>query len=76
MKVFLVLAMALATAALPGCMVRGRSEGTVAVGKPACSHSDTCGHYRHKGTWHYSEGHRHGPNCGHHYDAGVWIVLD
>ncbi|HKR56233.1 MAG TPA: hypothetical protein VJS20_08015 [Gemmatimonadales bacterium] len=78
MKIFLVLALVTAAAVLPGCVVRGRSGNSVAVGPAvqSCSHSDECGHYNHKGKWHHSQGHRHGHNCGHSYNGGIWIVLD
>jgi hypothetical protein len=76
MKIFLILAIAMAAAALPGCVVHGRNGGTVAVGTAECRHSDTCGHYCQKGQWHHSEGHRHGSNCGHQYNGGIWILVD
>ena len=76
MKILLVLAIAMAAAALPGCVVHGRNGGTVAVGTADCRHSDTCGHYSQNGKWYHSEGHRHGPNCGHQYNGGIWIVVD
>jgi len=76
MKILLILALAMATTLLPGCLVRGRHGGTVAAGPAECRHSDDCGHYSHKGKWHHNQGHRHGHNCGHHYNGGIWIVVD
>lgn len=76
MKILLILAVALTSVALPGCVVRGRNGGSVSVGTADCRHSDSCGHYKHKDKWHHSDGHRHGHNCGHHYNGGIWIVLD
>lgn len=35
-------------------------------------HSDHCGHYYHRGSWHHYEGHRHARGCGHHYRGGRW----
>jgi len=74
MKVFLILAMVMASAALSGCLVHGRHGGPATTA--SCSHSDSCGHYSQKGKWHHSEGHKHGDNCGHHLNGGIWIVVD
>jgi len=75
MKVLLILALVTASAAVSGCVAHGRN-GSVSVSPAACSHSDSCGHYSHKGKWHHSEGHKHGHNCGHQLNGGIWIVLD
>lgn len=76
MKMLLILALVMASAAISGCIVHARHDGAASASPAACSHSDTCGHYSHKGNWHYSEGHRHGPNCGHSFNGGIWIVVD
>ena len=76
MKMLLILAMVMATAAVSGCHMHGRNGGSVSVEPASCSHSDSCGHYSHKGKWHHSEGHKHGGNCGHQYNGGIWIVVD
>lgn len=76
MKMILILAMVMSAVAVSGCVVHGRRGGSVSAGPASCSHSDSCGHYRHKDKWHHSEGHRHGHNCGHSYSGGIWIVLD
>jgi len=76
MRIFLILALVLASAATSGCIVHGKHGGSASAGPAACSHSDSCGHYSHKGKWHHSEGHKHGHNCGHHLNGGLWIVLD
>jgi len=74
MKILLILAVAISTAVLPGCVVRGRSGGSIAVTPGVHSHSDDCGHYRHQGNWHHQANHRHGDGCGHFLVSGSWVV--
>ena len=73
MKIMLILAIAIATVVLPGCLVSGRHSAVVAVIPASHVHSDECGHYSHGGTWYHDEGHRHCPGCGHAFVGGVWI---
>jgi len=74
MKTFLILALAIATAGLPGCVVHGRNGGSVAVIPSGHTHSDHCGHYSNRGTWHHQANHRHGDGCGHLFVSGSWSV--
>jgi len=76
MKIFLILAIALGTGALSGCVVHGHGVHDDGVSATVHTHTADCGHYSNKGKWQYSEGHRHANGCGHHYDGGIWIVLN
>jgi hypothetical protein len=75
MKILLILAVAMGSVLLPGCVFRGRNGDTVAVFPAGHVHSADCGHYRQRDTWHHSDNHRHCDGCGHSYVNGVWIVL-
>jgi hypothetical protein len=39
-------------------------------------HSADCGHFQHRGGWHYSPGHIHRDGCGHLLRGGVWVGID
>lgn len=74
MRIFLILAVVIATATFPGCVLHGRGGGTIAVIPSGHVHSDSCGHYSRDGHWHHQANHRHGSGCGHLFISGSWVV--
>jgi hypothetical protein len=59
MKILLILAIAVAAAGLPGCVVHGRSGRSVGIVPVVVVESHS---------------HTHGPGCGHVFISGSWVV--
>lgn len=54
--------------------MRQHADGTEVVVHRTHMHTDSCGHYQHKGRWYFLRGHRHGQRCGHTFVGGNWVI--